>query len=250
MDLVCRVRRLNRLRNTNTLNVLITGHTRGLGAALAGHYLAAGERVFGLARGHLDGQPAMLTQQSVDIADPVALSAALATLLPASVRLDIVFLNAGVLGPVARLRDTPLETLREVMDINLWANKLIMDHLAAQDTSPAQVIMLSSGAARRGHYGWGAYALSKAALNMLAQLYAHELPDSHITALAPGLVDTDMQAELRAVDAQAFPSVRRLHEAAGSSAMPPPATAAARIIDCLEALRGRPSGQFVDMREL
>lgn len=64
------------------------------------------------------------------------------------------------------------------MDINVWANKLIIDDLAARHVAPRRIVLISSGAGVVGNHGWGAYALSKAALNMLAQLYAHELPST------------------------------------------------------------------------
>ncbi len=67
-----------------------------------------------------------------------------------------------------------------------------MDWLLEWGRPVRQVIMVSSGATVLGNKGWGAYALSKAGLNMLARLYDHEFPDTHISALAPGLIDTAM----------------------------------------------------------
>jgi NAD(P)-dependent dehydrogenase (short-subunit alcohol dehydrogenase family) len=116
-----------------------------------------------------------------------------------------------------------------------------------------RIVLVSSGAAIRGHRGWGAYALSKATLNMLAQLYAHEFPDSQLLAVAPGLVDTAMQAVLgdpAQTDAVRFPSLQRLRDARGTEAMPGPVDAAARIMDLLPGLADRPSGSFVDVRDL
>ncbi len=230
------------------MNVLVTGHTRGLGRALADTYLAAGHRVFGLARGHVDDAPAALVQGHADFAAPGALDAALDALL-GGVTLDLVFLNAGVLGPIAALRETSLDDIRHVMDVNVWANKTLLDALAARAPAPAQIVLISSGAGVRGNFGWGAYALSKATLNMLAQLYAHEFPHSHLCALAPGLVATAMQDTLATKSAEAFPSLARLHSARGTSRMPSPASAAAHIASIVPRLVEHPSGGFVDVRE-
>ena len=232
------------------MNVLITGHRRGLGAALAALAITRGERVYGLSRGLLDSPHPALHQVQCDLAELENIEPALNRLVPADVALDRVYLNAGVLGRIADLRDTLLSEIAAVMDINVWANKLILDWLAARAVAPRRIVLVSSGAGVVGHHGWGAYALSKAALNMLTQLYAHELPATQLLAVAPGLVDTEMQASLRAVDGQSFPSVQRLHAAYGSAAMPAPATVAARILAAEAQLAALPSGSFVDLRSL
>ena len=229
------------------MNILITGHTHGLGAALCDHYLAAGATVYGLARSRRPAQP-RLAQVTVDFAEPTRVPAALDALLAPTLPLQCVYLNAGVLGPIAALRDTPLATLTTVMDINVWANKLVLDWLLGCTPAPRQVVLLSSGASQSGHYGWGAYALSKATLNMLTRLYAHEFPHTHLCALAPGLVATAMQTTLAQADAAVFPSLTRLQTAHGTPAMASPAATASRIIDSLPFLRTQSSGAYVDLR--
>ncbi|MEX2480427.1 MAG: SDR family NAD(P)-dependent oxidoreductase [Gammaproteobacteria bacterium] len=231
------------------MNVLITGHSRGLGSALTDLHLSQGDHVFGVSRTKRPGDEARLTQIVADFNDPAAAAAALAAHLAADIALERVFLNAGVLGPIAALGETPLATIREVMEINVWANKAVLDWLLARPTTPVQVVLMSSGASVSGNFGWGAYALSKATLNMLTRLYAHEFPASHLCALAPGLVETSMQDEIAAQDAEAFPSLARLQAARGTANMPTPAIAAQRIVDALPRLREFPSGSFVDMRE-
>ncbi len=232
------------------MNILITGHSRGLGAALARRALARGDGVYGLSRGTLNTNDEALHQTPCDLASLDTIGSALTQLVPHDIALSEVYLNAGVLGRIADLRDTSLADIAAVMTINVWANKIIIDWLATRTTPPARIVLISSGAGLVGHHGWGAYALSKATLNMLAQLYAHELPGTQLLALAPGLVDTDMQAALRVVDAKRFPSIRRLHAAHGSADMPNADTVAARI-DAVEAtLAALPSGSFIDLRKL
>ena len=230
--------------------ILITGHSRGLGAALARRALARGEQVFGLSRSLLDERAETLEQCRCDLADHAAIAPAMTALVPADTRLSTVYLNAGVLGRIAQLRDTPLAEIAAVMDINVWANKLIIDWLAARAVAPSRIVLISSGASVVGHGGWGAYALSKATLNMLAQLYAHELPATQLLALAPGLIDTDMQARLREADAQRFPSLQRLHAAHGSADLPAADTVAARIEAAEAKLAALASGSFIDLRSL
>src|SRR5699024_6470024 len=136
-------------------------------------------------------------------------------------------------------------------DLNVWANKLILDWFASR-LAPRQIVLISSGASVNGNRGWGSYALSKAALNMLAQLYAHDLPDSHLVALAPGLIHTAMQDHINdTADTEAFPSVKRLKQARGTATMPGPRAVADTIAQALPTLREQyPSGAFVDIRDL
>ena len=232
------------------MNILITGHSRGLGAALTRQALARGDAVYGLSRSALAVHHEALHQLPCDLANPDAIAPALTQLVPDEIALDQVYLNAGILGHIAHLRDTSLTEITAVMDINVWANKLIIDWLAARAVVPARIVLISSGAGVVGNHGWGAYALSKATLNMLTQLYAHELPTTQLLALAPGLVDTDMQAALREVDAARFPAVKRLHAAHGSAAMPDADTVAARIAAAETRLDALASGSFVDLRKL
>ena len=88
---------------------------------------------------------------------------------------------------------------------------------------------------------------------MLTQLYAHEFPSTHLTALAPGLVDTAMQAFISDpsnIDIHTFPSFGRLRDQRASGAMPSAAAAAHHILAALPGFRGFDSGSFIDIRNL
>ncbi|GAB4352717.1 MAG: SDR family NAD(P)-dependent oxidoreductase [Gammaproteobacteria bacterium] len=233
--------------------VFITGVSSGLGMGLTQVYLDRGWAVYGLSRRGCDLEHEKLHQVNFDLADAEGLDAAMQRLLDSVQNLDLAILNAGILGEIRDLTDTPMEAIHEVMEINVWANKRLMDWLHRQIPAIGQIVLISSGAAVNGNRGWGAYSLSKATLNMLAKLYAHEFPATHICALAPGLVDTAMQdylCDAGQVDAQAYPSVERLRNARGTEAMPAPAVAARRIADLIPDLTRFPSGSFQDVRSL
>ena len=233
----------------NIDTAFITGTSSGLGRGLCETLLDDGCTVFGCSRrpSELPG----LHHARCDLHDHETVPGCLATLLEPAERLDLVVLNAGVLGRIELLHRLPLDEAKAVMEINLWSNKTVMDWLHTWGRPVRQVMMISSGAAILGNKGWGAYALSKAALNMLAKLYAHEFPDTHICALAPGIIDTAMMDHLcDEADADAFPALQRLRAARGTEAMPAPREAARRILSVLPALREQPSGSFVDIRQL
>ena len=228
---------------------LITGTSSGLGRGLAASLLKRDWRVYGCSRRPSDLSG--LHEARIDLTDHAALPGMLDTLLDEVPGLDLVVLNAGVLGEIRDISQTPLDDLKEVMEVNVWSNKTILDWLTARGRPVGQILMISSGAAVLGNRGWSGYALSKATLNMLAKLYAHEFPDTHITALAPGIIDTAMMDTLcERSDATRFPALERLRRARGTPAMPDPEEAALRILSVLPALRKRPSGSFVDIREI
>ncbi|WJW76485.1 SDR family NAD(P)-dependent oxidoreductase [Thiohalobacter sp. IOR34] len=227
----------------------ITGTSSGFGHGLAQHLLENGWSVYGCSRRGCDLSG--IHDLRCDLTDFAALPGALQGLLGGLEALDLVILNAGVLGEIRRLVETPLESLRQIMEVNLWANKAVMDWLHGWGRPLGQVVMISSGAAVLGNKGWGGYALSKAALNMLAKLYAHEFPDTHISALAPGIIDTPMMDHLcEDADAEAFPALQRLRQARGTEVMPGPLEAATRLVSVLPELKKYPSGSFVDIRQI
>jgi NAD(P)-dependent dehydrogenase (short-subunit alcohol dehydrogenase family) len=227
----------------------VTGTSSGLGLGLAEELLARGWQVFGCSR--REGGPDGLRHRTIDLADHATIPGALNALLGDTGRLDLVVLNAGVLGRIRDMGQTSLEELQRTMDVNLWANKVVLDWLLAWPGTVAQVVLVSSGASVLGNRGWGGYALSKAALNMLARLYSHEFGATHVTALAPGIIDTAMMESLCVDgDETRYPALRRLRAARGTEAMPGPREAATRVLSVLPALRERPSGSFVDIREI
>ena len=227
----------------------VTGTSSGLGRGLAERLSGMGWAVYGCSRRGCD-LPGV-RDCILDLTDGDRLSGALDQFLADVTSLDLVVLNAGMLGRIGDLVDTPLEELKRIMDLNLWANKRVMDWLHAWGRPVDQVVMISSGASVLGNRGWGGYALSKAALNMLARLYAHEFQDTHISALAPGIVNTAMMDHLcDEADAEAFPALERLRSARGTPAMPDPPEAAERLTGVLPRLKEWPSGSFIDIREI
>jgi len=237
------------------MNVFITGNSSGLGLGLTEELMDRDALVWGMSRRGCALKPKyddVLRDHRQDIGNLATLEAGLDQLLSDCLRLDLVILNAGILGRIQELSHTDVHDLEHLMRVNVWANKVILDWLIDRQIPVGQVIAISSGAAVNLHFGWGGYALSKAALNNLMALYAGEMPETHLLALAPGLIDTGMQDYLcDEVDASEFPSVQKLQAARGTSAMPSPRAVARQILDRLEDLKGsHRSGSFVDIRQV
>lgn len=235
-------------------SVLITGNSTGLGKAFAEHYLQQGAEVYGISRKGSKINHPRLHDARVDLGELNHVQTSLASLMQGVDRIDLLILNAGILGEIEPMHSLGVHRLKHLMDINVWSNKLLLDYLCESWISVGQVVAISSGAAVNGNKGWGAYSLSKATLNMLIKLYAAEYEETHFTALAPGLVDTRMQDHLcnqSRVDEDEFPSVKKLRQARGTDAMPTPEVAAANIARVIPGLKtGVTSGEFVDIRNL
>ncbi|HBH49531.1 MAG TPA: alcohol dehydrogenase [Bacteroidales bacterium] len=235
------------------MNILITGTSTGIGAALAQHYLQLGHQVFGISRKKniTLAEYGAYSHQKLDLTRFSRVRKRFSSFLSPVEKLDLVILNAGILNEIKDLKDTSIEEIEEVMDINVWANKNLIDALYKLKKPVTQVAAISSGAAVSGSRGWNAYSISKAALNMIVSLYSKEHTNTHFIALAPGLIDTNMQEYIcNLPDSDKYPAVRILKEARGTDKMPTPIEAAPLIANAIEQSKAYESGSFVDIRKM
>ncbi len=232
--------------------IYITGVSSGLGHGFAKMYLEQGATVYGCSRRVPDDLVDQgLHFQTIDLSDADAGEALLNQQIQSVDRFDVVILNAAKLGEIRDMQDTPLTDLRETMEVNLWANKWILDTIFSQERTVQQVVAVSTGASQSGSRGWNGYSLSKAALNMLIKLYAGERPETHFTSLAPGLVDTEMQDYLTGLpEDDRYPPIKVLKAAKGTEAMPDGKTCARKLIDVFPKLLRLESGGYTDIRTL
>ena len=234
-------------------NILITGTSSGLGYGLANYYLQRDYQVYALNRNLPEelSRNANFHFESVDFAVEEGIDIALDALLSGVEDIDLVVLNAGILNLIKDMRDTPMEEVHQIMQINVWANKILLDRLLTTKKVVKQIVGISSGASQSGTRGWNAYAISKASLNMLIGLYAQEFPQTHFSSLAPGLVDTKMQDYIcdLAFD-EKYPIVERLKQAKGSVLMPNAEELAPRLDASFAQLLTLASGSYADIREI
>jgi NAD(P)-dependent dehydrogenase (short-subunit alcohol dehydrogenase family) len=210
---------------------LITGASRGIGAAVALRFSAEGAHVVLAARtvGGLEelddairAAGGAATLVPVDLRDFIKIDELAAKLFDRYGRLDILVGNAAEFGVFSPLGHTDVATWSEVIDLNLTANwRLIraMDPLLR--AAPAgRAIFVTSGVARGVFPYWGPYAVSKAGLEMLVKIYAGEITKTRVRAnlIDPGIVRTRLRA-------RAFPGE-------DPSRLPPPES----VVDAFLAL--------------
>jgi NAD(P)-dependent dehydrogenase (short-subunit alcohol dehydrogenase family) len=240
------------------IKAVLTGHSRGLGAALAAALLARGIATLGLARrgnaALAARYPQLLHEVSIDLADSSALQAWLSRpvlhdWLAGAARVLLIN-NAGVVGPVGALDVQAPAQLAQAIALNVTAPLLLAAAFAASSTAERRIVHISSGAARQPIAGWSFYCASKAALDQHARAVAADAtPGVRICSLAPGVIDTDMQAEVRASDPARFPQHARFVAMHAEGTLVAPAAAAQRLLDYLlgDAFGAQP---VADLRDL
>lgn len=226
------------------MKAIVTGHSRGLGAAIAEELLARGIPVLGLARqtnAELAARhPASLTQCALDLADSGALANWLdrSTLRNYLTGCETVLLvnNAGTLQPVGPLSAQTPEAIARSVALNVAAPLMLAAATvaASPQATERRVLHVSSGAARSAYAGWSVYCAGKAALDQHARAVALDAtPGTHICSLAPGVVDTDMQAEIRASAEADFPLKPRFEALKRDGTLLSPGACAHRLVDYL-----------------
>jgi benzil reductase ((S)-benzoin forming) len=237
---------------------LITGASRGLGCALAEHLLEAPDTVvWGISR-HATIQHPRYHHQPLDLSDLTAVEHNLQRFFLPFDDADSLTLinNAAVLGDLGYLGQQPHTHFTWVFDVNVLAPAMLLNTFLATYTQrgiPLTVLNISSGAARRPIDGWAAYCSSKAALEMLTLTAAAEqtlLGHTHVRihALSPGVVDTQMQEQIRAADSSAFSQVEQFRAFHTNGELASAETAAQRIGAFLRD--GRREEVVVNLRDL
>lgn len=126
--------------------IFITGVSSGLGHGLAKVYLEQGNRVYGCSRRAPDDLIAQgLHWASVDLSNSAQAATDAGRLLADAGHFHRVILNAGKLGLIRDMKDTPYSDLIETMDVNVFANKMLLDLLFASGRKIKQVVAISSG---------------------------------------------------------------------------------------------------------
>ncbi|KAK0841153.1 hypothetical protein LTS02_016935 [Friedmanniomyces endolithicus] len=184
--------------------IILTGASRGIGLAIAHYLLQRSHKVVAVARSEqplrgletqFPGQVAVVTGDAADFGlGEKAVQAAVQHFQ----RLDGLIVNHGVLDPVKRVTNSSAEEWRKAYDVNFFS-AVAMSQAALPELRKSKgcILFTSSGAATGAYPTWGAYGSAKAALNHLAMTIAAEEKEITTLSIRPGVVDTEMQREIR-----------------------------------------------------
>ena len=228
---------------------ILTGASRGMGLAMAQQLLTTDAVLLCIAR-HANAALAQqaktcgaeLLQWQADLSDaaPVAqrLHAWLATQDPQTLASATLINNAGVISELAPLREGQAQDLANALRVGLEAPMLLSAAFlgATQGWAqlPRKVLNISSGLGRRAMASSSAYCAAKAGMDHFTRCLALEealLPHgARVCALAPGVIDTDMQVQLRSANAARFPDQGGFAALYEKGQLSSPADAARRLL--------------------
>lgn len=231
---------------------LLTGASRGMGLAMAEQLLQQGHQLITIARQRnaaLDELAAKLNmplqQWQHDLATPAVAAAALRDWLqsqdPTQFTSVTLINNAGVIPPIAPLADSDWSAVSNGLRVGLEAPMLLTSaFLQATEnwTLPRKVLNISSGLGRRAIASQATYCAAKAGMDIFSASVALDEAakpyGARVCALAPGVIDTDMQVQLRSSAAANFPDVARFAQLHATGNLTSPRDAAARVLAWLE----------------
>lgn len=186
---------------------LVTGATRGIGAAVAIGLATAGAHIIAIGRkskalealdDKIKAAGGAATLVPLDLRDGAGIDRLGGTIAERWGKLDILVGNAGVLGPMSPLSHIPPDSWDEVIDVNLTANWRLIRSLdpLLRASDAGRVIFVTTGAVGKHNPYWGGYAVSKAALEEMAYSYAAETAKTavRVNLLNPGPTRTEMRA--------------------------------------------------------
>lgn len=219
---------------------LITGASRGIGAGLARAFHRRGLKLALCARsgpdeGEVPDDPERIHYGRLDVTDYGALERFASEAEERLGPIDLWVNNAGLLAPIGMLREVDPTEVRRHEEVNVLGvfhgMRIYLARLHATKRT-GTVVNISSGAGVHPFPGWGAYCAGKAAVDMLSRVAAQEEAPhgNRVFALAPGVIETGMQALIRTQDEEAFPDVERFRELHSSGKLLSPESPAAAVL--------------------
>lgn len=247
---------------------LVTGSSRGIGEAIVKCLLKEEHRVFCISRNQnprLQVEAYTKGMRIRDIAFDLTDTGRIKEVMREIFRgiqadqVEAFYLinNAGTIHPIREVgEDMGSDKVIRNLSVNLVAPMVITDlfiQMTEEFGIPRRIVNISTGAARRPVHGWSAYCSSKAGLEMFTQCLVQEQADKEnpvkVVAFAPGVVDTEMQAEIRESSEESFPERAKFRDMKESGDLIAPSRVAEVILDLLDR---EDFGQetFLDIRKL
>ncbi len=199
---------------------VITGASRGIGAGMATVFARHAMKL-GICARRIPEMPVApkvyCVAGAVDVTNAQAVQRFANGIAAHYGPIDLWVNNAGVLDPINLMRDIDPADFKRLLDINIMGvmhgSQTFVRH-RHQHGGGGVLINMSSGAAQSGYPGWSAYCASKAAVERFSEAVAAEEAEYglRVYAVAPGVVDTEMQATIRSTPSERFPFVERFHQ--------------------------------------
>lgn len=199
----------------------ITGTSKGLGKSIAEKILSEDNaKVFGIGRTSSIINP-NYTHFYLDLSLVCELESKLSSVFKSLIKPEKIILinNSGILGDIKYVGENSAKSIIEVFNINTIAPAILMNSFIKQysrSNCSKSIINISSGAGKNPLDGWSSYCSSKSGLDMYSKVINEEqnIRQSNIKifSVSPGIIDTEMQAEIRKSDAKNFNSIQKFKD--------------------------------------
>lgn len=226
---------------------IITGASRGMGLAMARQLILPGNQLICISRQQAAELDALATQQRVpleqwrcDLADAAPVADQVQFWLASKERAfeSITLINnAGVIPAIAPLSDVPSAELIRAMRVGIEGPMLLTAaflKISAAWPIPKKVLNISSGLGRRAMASQAGYCAAKAAMDHFTRCLALEEAlkphGAKVCSIAPGVIDTDMQVQLRGASNASFPDKAAFVSMKNQGSLTSPFEAADRLI--------------------
>jgi benzil reductase ((S)-benzoin forming) len=249
-------------------HIIITGHSKGLGAGIVSQMLDENHHIHGISRTHNEQLQKLahaagckMDFYSCDLSHTDSISPVMDHIflnIAGDSRIEGIYLinNAGVAGPIGPVEKIDTEGIQVHLRINLIAS-FVLTHEFIKHTTSMQVqkriINISSGAAKHPYDGMSIYCTGKAGLDMLTRCVAMEQEKQkfpvEIMSVAPGIIDTDMQTFMRSIPDEDFSQKQKFVDLKEKGELVLPEIAGSKIAEILLS-DNFTNGDIIDIRHL
>lgn len=253
---------------SNMNHIIVTGHSKGLGAGLSTHLLKAGYHVHGISRTDntdwskfTEAGGSSLTFYPCDLSQPENIAGVMADVfqtIKKSPEVTGLFLvnNAGIIYPIGNIETLEAAEIDKHIKLNLTAPMLLTRefvNLSGEFRVEKRIMNISSGAAVNPYQGWSAYCSGKAGLDMFTRCCAEEQEREEfpvkMMAVAPGIIDTDMQTIIRDTTDEQFIYRQKFIELKETGQLVAPEKAGKKLMELLLTPDFK-NGDITDIRHL
>ena len=237
--------------------LIITGGSKGIGKGIVETYIEQNYKIFSISRSRINDEKfKKIFQIQQDLSDLDSIELIIKEIFekikttPESITL---INNAATLGNIGPLENNNCKNIQQTVNINLIAPLVLTSEFIKHTknmTCRKLIINISSGAANKAIFGWSLYCSTKAALDMITKTVGLEQSQDNngikIISVHPGVVDTQMQTEIRKTNKAAFKDVERFIDLKESGSLVDPGTIGSKIVK-LE-LDNITNGAVIDFR--
>lgn len=245
---------------------IVTGASRGLGEAIARQYILQNVNVIAVSRSGNAELQSLAEEQGVDfhhvscdLSDMSELKEGLDRISEIVFHEDSHYVyvvnNAGVIEPIEIVGEFQAEAVQKHMQVNVTAPMLIINRCVKEANDhdiDLGIINITSGAAEKTIHGWSTYSSSKAAINRFTETLALEQEGKGHTILAysPGVIDTDMQGEIRSSSEESFADVEKFRKLKEEGSLRTPDEVASVLMNLLREPKKIENGKVYKLYDL